>query len=390
MSSCSAIIVAAGRGKRLGLHDAKPFVMLGRRPLLAWSLQAFARCNAVDSIVLVVDPQCQDRAADLASCWGEGKVAQICPGGPERVDSVQIGLDALPPRTRLVAIHDGARPLVTVELILRVLDAAAVSGAAIAALPVRDTVRRDVREGISETLDRDSLFLAQTPQVFAADLIRRAYANRSSSPLPSDDAQLVERLDHPVQLIQGDPRNLKITTVEDLELAEAVLSESQTSFRTGIGYDVHPLVEDRPLMLGGVQLEFPLGLCGHSDADVLCHAVGDALLGAAGLGDLGTHFPDSDPAHHGLAGLELLEQIQALVAQAGLCLENLDVTVICEAPRLSPHLPRMRDNLARALGATVEQINIKATTTEGLGFVGRQEGIAAEATALLKLGRSFR
>jgi 2-C-methyl-D-erythritol 4-phosphate cytidylyltransferase/2-C-methyl-D-erythritol 2,4-cyclodiphosphate synthase len=392
---CSALTVAAGRGERLGLLETKPFVMLGRRPLLAWSLQAFARCTAIDSIVLVVAARDQNRAADLASRWGNGKVIQICPGGPERIDSVKIGLNALPPHTGLVAIHDSARPLVTAELIQRVVDAAWSSGAAIAALPVRDTVKRGtvkrgIDERISETLDRSSLFLAQTPQVFAAELIRRAHAGRPRSPLPTDDAQLVERLDHPVQLVQGDPKNFKITTAGDLELAEAMLAESQVSFRTGTGYDVHRLVEDRPLMLGGVELEFPLGLWGHSDADVLCHAVGDALLGAAGLGDLGTHFPDCDPALQGLSGLELLKRIQVLVAQAGLCLENLDVTVICEAPRLSPHLHQMRENLARALEAAVGQINIKATTTEGLGFIGRQEGIAAEATVLLKTGRSSR
>lgn len=292
-----------------------------------------------------------------------------------------------------MAVHDGARPLVTPVLIARVVAAAAKHGAAIPALPVGETVKRTNPSStqVAETLDRRPLRLAQTPQVFGTELLRRAYAEAAAAAAGgqvTDDAQLVEAAGGVVRLVQGDPDNIKITLPEDLAVAEALLARRQGgsgggALRVGHGYDVHRLVVGRALVLGGVALKHPLGLLGHSDADVLCHAAGDALLGAAALGDLGQHFPHDDPALRGISSLELLRRISALLHGAGCRLENLDVTVACQRPLLRPHVLAMRENLARALGVEPSQVSVKATTTEGLGFVGREEGIEARAVALV-------
>jgi len=399
-ASCVALIVAAGEGRRFAAAVPKQFCLLGGRPMLAWTLEAFGRCEAVDAAILVVAPERRGLVEELLARWDlRGKLAGICAGGARRDDSVQRGLEALPPDAALVAVHDGARPLVTPALIERVVRAAARTGAAIPALPVGDTIKRARADLVTETLDRQRLHLVQTPQVFEVGLLRRAYQDLRSARAEAtitDDAQLVEALGQPVQLVEGEASNIKITAPGDLALAEALLAAAESSGprvglmkpsvappRIGHGYDVHRLVPGRPLLLGGVRLDHPLGLLGHSDADVLCHAAGDALLGAAALGDLGAHFSPEDPALRGVSSLELLRSIAALLAGAGYRLGNLDLTVVCQRPLLRPHVPAMRENLARALVVDLAQISVKATTTEGLGPAGRGEGIAAHAVALL-------
>lgn len=386
--SCCALIVAAGKGRRFGRGEAKQLAPLAGRPLLVWTLEAFERCEVIDAIVVVVASDQLERVRALVTEFRLGKVVQVHEGGEERYDSVLSGLAVLPEGAELVAIHDGARPLVTPELIARVVWEAKRHGAAVPALPARDTVKRGVNGLVSATEDRDELFLVQTPQVFTKDLIRRAYAAwhpADESAAVTDDAQLVERVGHPVRLVSGDPANIKITVPSDLRLAEALLGGEPATplVRVGNGYDVHRFAPGRRLVLGGVEVDHPRGLLGHSDADVLCHAVGDAMLGAAGLGDLGLHFPSTDPGYRGARSLDLLAQIKEKVASAGLRLCNLDVTVICEQPRIEPLRQAMRENLARALGAPIESISVKATTTEGLGFEGRKEGIAAQAVVSL-------
>lgn len=396
--SCWALIVAAGQGRRLGGAVPKQYLDLAGRPLLAWTLGAFERCAAIDGVVVVVDPQGVARTSSLVERFAIRKAARITAGGTERPDSVQSGLAALPAECTLVAIHDGARPLARPELIGRVVEAAAACGAAIPVLPVPDTVKRGDGDRVEATEDRRQLHLAQTPQVFEVELIRRAYAaRRTDEEVPiTDDAQLVERLGATVRMVAGDPTNIKVTRPEDLRLAETLLrasgdadegadlaGEAPPVPRVGTGFDVHRLVPGRPLILGGVAIPHPQGLLGHSDADVLCHAVGDALLGAAALGDLGRHFPSTDPGLEGISSLLLLERIAARLQQAGFTTWNVDATVICEAPRLAPHVEAMRANLARALGIAVARVSVKATTTEGLGTTGRREGIAAQAAVLL-------
>jgi 2-C-methyl-D-erythritol 2,4-cyclodiphosphate synthase len=286
-----------------------------------------------------------------------------------------------------VAVHDAARPLVTPRLISRVVAAARAQGAAIPALPIEDTIKRAAEGLVEETVDRRALFLSQTPQVFAVDLLRRAFAaRRGGAREPTDEAQLVAETGHPVTCVAGEPANFKITVPADLALAEAVLAgmgAGRVSPLVGHGYDVHRLVVGRPLVLGGISLPGAEGLLGHSDADVLCHALADALLGAACLGDLGAHFPDGDPSLRGISGVELLERVREELDAAGLQVGNVDTTIVCERPRLAPFIPEMRAALGRALGMPVARVSVKATTSEGLGFAGRQEGIAAYATAVL-------
>ncbi|MCC6746628.1 MAG: 2-C-methyl-D-erythritol 4-phosphate cytidylyltransferase [Deltaproteobacteria bacterium] len=382
---CSGLIVAAGKGQRMGGPLPKQFLTLGDRPVLAWTLQAFEACDAVHSVVLVVAPGSEEEVRELLRPFGLTKLVAVRAGGAERADSVRQGLDALPQSATHVAIHDAARPLVRPEQIARAVSAAVETGAALLALPVRDTVKRGEGGLVAETLDRRTLFLAQTPQVFALPLLRRAYATWNGDPV-TDDVQLVERLGHPVRLVEGDPSNLKITVPEDLPLARAFLPESAMKERwprVGVGYDVHQLVPGGPLILGGVEIPFSHHLLGHSDADVICHAAGDALLGAAALGDLGKFFPPGDPRYKGASSLDLLAEIRARVAEQGYRVGNLDTMVICERPKLSPFVPTMRERIARVLEVEPEVVSVKATTNEGLGFTGRGEGIAAHATALL-------
>jgi 2-C-methyl-D-erythritol 4-phosphate cytidylyltransferase/2-C-methyl-D-erythritol 2,4-cyclodiphosphate synthase len=384
--SCWGLIVAAGAGRRIGGAVPKQYRELAGRPLLAWTLGAFERAAAIDAVVLTVAADQLERARAVVEEHELTKVLKIVAGGAERSESVCRGLDALEGRDDdLVAIHDGARPLVAPALIERVVAAAARDGAAIPAVPIPDTVKRAEGRTVRATVDRSQLYLAQTPQVFRLELIRRAYASTGPG-APTDDAQVVEELGEPVRLVEGDPENLKVTVAEDLERAATLLGGRVPAPRVavGTGLDVHRLVPGRPLILGGVTVPFPLGLQGHSDADVLAHAVGDALLGAAALGDLGRHFPPGDPDLRGISSMILLERIGEMVREAGLTVGNVDATVVCQAPRLAPHIDAMVANMAAALHVPRGRVSVKATTTEGLGFTGEGDGIAAQAVVLLQ------
>jgi 2-C-methyl-D-erythritol 2,4-cyclodiphosphate synthase len=346
---------------------------------------------------------------DFAGAWAMHPDGQamlpLVPGEPRQREfafraGVNIVMYALTGNYKADQVHIPA-------LLERLGSAAASGGAAVPVLAVRDTLRRggarparpleeragQGREGEARwelsagCLDRQGLHLTQTPQVFRPALLREAYARLAGRPAGAapltDDAQLVEELGHAVQLVPGEPQNLKITEPADLALAEQLVAGTAGGPRAGLGYDVHRLVSGRPLVLGGVSIEHPLGLLGHSDADVLCHALGDALLGAAGLGDLGRHFPPSEELWRGARSLELLALVEERVARAGLRVANVDAMLICEAPSIAPHATRMRENLATVLRVPVARVSIKATTNESLGFLGRGEGIACLATALL-------
>jgi 2-C-methyl-D-erythritol 4-phosphate cytidylyltransferase/2-C-methyl-D-erythritol 2,4-cyclodiphosphate synthase len=393
MSGAAAVLVAAGRGARFG--GDKLARLLRGRPVLHWTLAAFESCPAIETITLVVGEEHREAAAALVAAAGCTRVAAIVAGGAERQESVFRGLCAAPP-SDLIAVHDGARPLIAPGLIARCVEAAREHGAAAPALPVVDTLKRLDPEGrMGETVDRRSLVAIQTPQVFRRELLLQAHeAARREAFAGTDDASLVERLGHPIFPIPGDPGNLKITTPEDLDLAEAHLGvrdgttsagpslvPPQLAPRAGIGYDVHRLIPGRPLVLGGVTLPHPLGLDGHSDADVLCHAIGDALLGAAGLGDLGRHFPDNDARWKDASSLDLLRRIAGLVREAGLRPLQVDATLLAEAPKIAPHVDAMGRHISQALGLSPGAVNVKATTNEGMGFVGRREGMAAHAVA---------
>jgi 2-C-methyl-D-erythritol 4-phosphate cytidylyltransferase/2-C-methyl-D-erythritol 2,4-cyclodiphosphate synthase len=287
-------------------------------------------------------------------------------------------------RAEVVVIHDAARPLVTEDLIRRTIEAAAAGGAAIAAVRASDTVKRGDAGIVLATLPRDEIFLAQTPQAFRASVLRDALARGARGATATDEAALVEQAGHAVTLVDGDPRNLKITTSEDLAMAERLLGGRATmAMRIGNGYDLHRLVAGRPLILGGVTVPFEKGLLGHSDADAVCHAVTDALLGAAGAGDIGRHFPDTDSRWKDADSIALLAAAGAIVARAGFAVGNIDVVVIAQRPKLAPHVDAMRANIARALAIDASQVSVKGKTNEGVESMGTGESIAVHAVALL-------
>jgi 2-C-methyl-D-erythritol 4-phosphate cytidylyltransferase/2-C-methyl-D-erythritol 2,4-cyclodiphosphate synthase len=302
---------------------------------------------------------------------------------------------AVSDRTDIVVVHDAARPFASADLVSRTIEAAARSGAALAALRATDTVKRgtapseDGMRLVAETIPREEVFLAQTPQAFRRRVLEEALALAESGGDATDEASLVERNGVPVRLVEGDPANVKITTPEDLALADALAGErtvagGATVTRVGAGYDLHRLVEGRPLTLGGVTIPFERGLLGYSDADAVCHAVTDAVLGAAAAGDIGGHFPDSDPAWKGASSIELLRRAAAVVAGRGYEIVNVDVVVIAERPRLGGYVEAMRKRIADALGTRVDAVSVKGKTNEGVGELGRGEAIAAHAVASIR------
>ena len=316
------------------------------------------------------------------------KPIAVIDGGERRQDSVANAFALVAGRADVVVIHDAARPLVSSDLIRRTLDAAVEYGAAIAAQPATDTVKRGDADGvIVDTLPRGEIFLAQTPQAFRVAVLRDALAHGSVE--ATDEATLAERAGHRVQLVAGDARNMKITTADDLALAERVIGPpvdgplGEALLRIGNGYDLHRLSKGRPLILGGVEIPFDRGLAGHSDADAVCHAVTDAILGAAAAGDIGRHFPDTEAAWKDADSLALLARAVQIVGKARFSVVNVDVVVIAERPKLAPYIDLMRASLARALGLAVDRVSIKGKTNEGVDSTGAGASIAAHAVALL-------
>ncbi len=378
----SALIAAGGRGLRFGTAQPKQFLSLGGRSILERSVDAFRNCDVIDDVVVALPADLVDRLP--ASLLVGEKRPEIVSGGVRRQDSVAHAFARVADRADIVVIHDAARPFVTDETIRRTVAAAAESGAAIAAIQALDTVKRAGARGVvTATLPREEIYLAQTPQAFRTAVLRDALALDSDA---TDEAMLAEQAGHSVQIVEGDARNLKITTPADLLIAERLLGISaaaNVAMRIGNGYDLHRLVEGRPLILGGVTIPFEKGLLGHSDADVICHAVTDAVLGAAGAGDVGRHFPDTDPAWKGANSLELLRTAMNVVKQAGFGVVNVDVVVIAQKPKLVPYLDAIRANLAAALECDAGQVSVKGKTNEGLDSMGAGESIAAHAVALL-------
>lgn len=387
-----AVLVAAGRGTRMGMRDNKVFADLEGVSVLVRSVRALAACGAVDGIVLVTAVGERARAQQVLREAGLLEaVREIVDGGEDRQSSVYNGLKLVPAEAEYVWVHDGARPLVTEQVLLATLDSARRQGTGVAAVPLKDTVKRVDADGIVlDTPPREALRAVQTPQAFRATLIREAHAWAAQhSVAATDDAALVEAMGERVQLVAGDVENIKITTPEDIEVAAALLRRRGGTgsvaphVRVGFGYDVHRLVEGRALILCGVTVPFEKGLLGHSDADVAAHALSDALLGAAGLGDIGRHFPDTDPAYKGADSLLLLAEVVRKCAAHGYAVGNVDVTIAAQRPKLKDFIPAMVENLARTLCIAPTQVNIKATTTEGLGFEGEGLGISAHAVATL-------
>ncbi|MEA5050953.1 MAG: 2-C-methyl-D-erythritol 2,4-cyclodiphosphate synthase [Oscillospiraceae bacterium] len=377
MPKVSAILVAGGSSARMGGVD-KLFIRLAGTTVFERSLAALQNNALVGEIVVVAGEANLSRLRALSAPFS--KVSRVVAGGPTRFDSVQNGVAAADPAAEYYAIHDAARPFAGDGLITAVIRAAEAFGASAPGIPLADTVKRLAADGtVADTPARDGLVAVQTPQVFGAALYRAAAKHFSGGAY--DDCQIVERAGRKVCITAGDPANFKITTKDDIARARAMAGE--TAMRIGHGYDVHRLTEGRKLILGGVEIPFERGLLGHSDADVLAHAVMDALLGAAALPDIGAQFPDSDPAYEGADSMSLLAQVGDKVRGAGFAVGNVDATVVCQRPKLRPHIDAMRENIARALGIEAGRVGVKATTEEGLGFTGDGAGIAAHAVALL-------
>jgi 2-C-methyl-D-erythritol 4-phosphate cytidylyltransferase/2-C-methyl-D-erythritol 2,4-cyclodiphosphate synthase len=377
----TAIIAAGGAGRRIGGSVPKQLLEIAGRSLLERSVDAFRSHGGISQLIVALPPALLNEPPR----WLEG--VRLVAGGERRQDSVASAFDAIADQTEIVLVHDAARPFVSPALISRTIDAAAEHGAAIAAVDVRDTVKR--AEAVSgshvivETIPRETVFLAQTPQGFRRDVLAAAIALGRAGADVTDEASLAERAGYRVHIVAGESDNVKITTAEDLAAAQTRVAPVRTG-RVGTGYDLHRLVSGRPLVVGGVTIPADRGPLGHSDGDVACHAVTDAVLGAACLGDIGRHFPDSDPRWKGASSLDLLRDAVAIVAAQGFEIGNVDVTVILEAPKLRDHIDGMRSAMARALGIDVSRVSVKAKTNEGMDAIGHGDAIAAHATALLR------
>jgi 2-C-methyl-D-erythritol 4-phosphate cytidylyltransferase/2-C-methyl-D-erythritol 2,4-cyclodiphosphate synthase len=391
------IIPAAGQARRFNAGFNKIWTELDGLSLLHRSVAAFNSHPDVSSIVIAASYSELDTVAEQMLPFE--KVLQVVPGGNTRSESVRCGLDALPEDTEFVLVHDAARPLITHAVIDSVLQGVFASGAAVPGVAVADTVKRvDGNGTVVATIERtasfngdtaNSLTAVQTPQGARRTLLAEAYRRFPFNRMePTDEASLLEAANIPVMVVKGDPFNLKITRQEDVALAESLLRANRPTqtIRTGFGYDVHAFAEaneGRALWLGGVQIEHDRGLAGHSDADVLLHAVCDALLGAASIGDIGMLFPNTDDAYKNISSLKLLAEVGRRLAEEKWTIANIDATVIAEAPRLLPHRTAIQEAIAGCLGIEPSQVSIKATTSEKLGFVGRREGIEASAVALI-------
>ncbi|WP_394220046.1 bifunctional 2-C-methyl-D-erythritol 4-phosphate cytidylyltransferase/2-C-methyl-D-erythritol 2,4-cyclodiphosphate synthase [Halobacillus trueperi] len=391
MKKYTAIILAAGQGKRMLAGRNKQFLKIGNHPLICHTLSVFDQDEWCEELILVTNERERSQMEKLLKEYPLRQSVHLVDGGAERQDSVFAGLQTVRNRKLPVFIHDGARPFVPQELLHELSATVYEKEAALLAVPVTDTIKQKSDHGL-DTLDRSTLWAAQTPQAFSYDLIYEAHERaRKSRYYGTDDASLVERLDKEVAIVKGSYDNIKLTTPEDLHKAQAYLNnqtngkvEDGPMFRVGQGFDVHQLTEGRPCIIGGIEIPHEKGLLGHSDADVLLHTIADACLGAIGEGDIGKHFPDTDPAFKGADSGKLLQHVWDIVTEHGYELGNMDCTVIAQAPKMAPYIEQIRENIASLLRVEPGRINVKATTTEKLGFTGRKEGIAAQAVVLLQ------
>ncbi|HEC14884.1 MAG TPA: bifunctional 2-C-methyl-D-erythritol 4-phosphate cytidylyltransferase/2-C-methyl-D-erythritol 2,4-cyclodiphosphate synthase [Rhodospirillales bacterium] len=387
MTQCIALIVAAGRGRRCGGDTPKQYRDIGGEPVLRRTLRAFISHPRIGGVRTVIHPD--DRENYQRAAKGLDLLAPVL-GGKTRQESVRLGLESLKaPAPETVLIHDAARPFVDRDLVLRVLDALEDAPGAIPALAVTDTIKRGRNGRIEGTVERDGLWRAQTPQGFHYAAILKAHIKFAGREM-TDDAALAEQAGLEIALVQGDEKNIKLTPAEDLLEADRKLAAKKSGgeVRTGLGFDVHRFRSGDAVTLCGVKIPHDHALEGHSDADVALHALTDALLGALGCGDIGEHFPPSDPRWRGAPSEIFLAKAGALAAEKGARISNLDLTVICEFPKIGPYRSAMGEKIAEILNLDSGQIGVKATTTEKLGFTGRGEGIAAQAIATVVIDKT--
>lgn len=387
--SLSVVIPAAGVGSRMGASVPKQYLLIGGKPVLGLTLERFAAMPFVVEVVVACSPEYAGTVHEAGrGLFGGHRPLVIVEGGEERQDSVRNALGC-PLKGDLVGIHDAVRPMVTPGLVRGVCERAFEAGAAIPALQARETVKRSA-DGLRtlETVPRNEIWLAQTPQVFRKELIREVHRLAQADGVKAtDDASLAEHYGHAVALVAGDPDNIKLTEPNDIDRVRHMLEPThEADVRIGQGYDVHRLAPGRRLVLGGLEIPHAQGLSGHSDADALLHAITDAVIGALALGDIGSHFPDTDASFKDMDSRIFLRQAVELAGGLGYKVGNVDATVVAERPKLRPHIDAMRALIAQDLGVETGRVSVKATTSERMGFVGREEGIAAMATVLLVKG----
>lgn len=391
----TAVIVAGGTGERLGRQGGKQLARIAGLPVLAHTIRAFEDAARVDRIVVVAHPdRVEEYREHAVEASGAVKVIGIVPGGATRLGSVRSGLAATPAESSIILVHDGARPLVRPDLIDAAIVALEEDGSldgVVVGHPSYDTLKVvGADQCILETADRSVIWAAQTPQVFRAHVLRRAYERASAEGWAgTDDASFVERIGGRVAMYCGPRDNMKVTVPEDLDVADTLIrlrkgEQAMDEVRIGLGHDVHAFAEDRALVLGGVRIPHERGLAGHSDADVLVHALMDAILGAMRAGDIGRLFPDTDPAYAGISSIELLRSVARLMRERGYELLDADTILVLEEPKIAPHRDAMRSAMAEALNVDMGRVGVKATTTEKLGFTGRGEGVAADAVVLMR------
>jgi 2-C-methyl-D-erythritol 4-phosphate cytidylyltransferase/2-C-methyl-D-erythritol 2,4-cyclodiphosphate synthase len=374
----TALIVAAGKGERAGGDVPKQFRLLGGKPILRWAVEALIRHPAVQAVRVVI--AAGQRESAQAALKGLN-VGELIDGGPERADSVRAGLAAIDGDA--VLVHDAARPFCPSAVIDRLLASLEFHEGAAPVLPVGDTLARAANI-VEEPIDRSGIVRVQTPQAFRLESLKSAYERWAGSS-PTDETTVLRAAGMRVAVVEGDPALEKLTLPADFERAEQWLV-GRLSPRTGMGFDVHAFEGEGPIMLGGIEVPHSRGLKGHSDADVVLHAITDALLGAAGLGDIGEHFPPSDAQWKDAPSSLFLSHAIELLRARGAIIDHVDCTIIAEAPKVGPHRMAMRERIATIAGMSIDQVSIKATTTEGLGFAGRREGIAAQAVASIRMG----
>lgn len=376
----TALIVAAGKGERLGGDVPKQFRELGGIPVLRRAVIPFADHPRIDNVLVVVAEDAQEQALKAI---GGGFRTDLVIGGVTRAQSVRNGLAAV--KTEKVLVHDAARPFCPADVIDRLVDALDDYPAAVPVLPINDTLARWT-EVLGETIVRDDAVRVQTPQAFSLKALRDAYEKWSGRE-PTDESTVARAAGLEVRGVAGALELEKLTTADDWRRAEERVARRTVS-RTGMGFDVHAFAGEGPVMLGGVAVPHSRGLAGHSDADVVLHSITDALLGAAALGDIGEHFPPSDPQWKGMSSDLFLVHAAALIRQRGGTIDHIDVTIIAEEPKVGPHRSAIRSRIAEILRLGEDQVSIKATTTEGMGFTGRHEGIAAQAIASIRMAGS--
>lgn len=386
----SAIILAGGSGSRMMSDKTKQFMDILGITVLERTVTAFAKSTSIDEIIVVTKADEKESVTELLGGKEYAKPLRIVTGGAYRAESAKNGFLAVAPETDFVAIHDAARCLITAEMIDKVVEKAHKSGAATAVCGVSDTVKTVDTDGkIVSTLPRELVYRAQTPQVFSKELYKRALSSCDDLTGVTDDNMLVEMIGVDIYAVDLGQNNIKITTRDDLTLARNILIERGESkvgeMRIGHGYDVHKLVEGRKLILGGVEIPHSKGLLGHSDADVLLHAIMDSLLGAAALGDIGRHFPDTSDEYLGISSMHLLTRVAELVRKNGFNVVNIDATLVLQKPKVAQYISKMVANIAFALGISEDRVNVKATTEEHLGFTGAEEGAAAHSVAMISV-----